>query len=46
MGLAKVDEQDTFKAIVDKFTPKNWKADCMSNLGAPAFPEKSEPAGY
>ena len=43
---ANIDEQEAFKAIVDKFTPKNWKAECMSNLEASAFPEKPEPAGY
>jgi len=37
---------DAFKAIVDKYTPKNWKAACTSRLDAPAFPEKPEPAGY
>ncbi|KAJ5259246.1 hypothetical protein N7478_012227 [Penicillium angulare] len=24
---------DAFKSIVDKFTPKNWVAECMQNLG-------------
>lgn len=46
MCQANVDEQEAFKAIVDKFTPKNWKAGCMSNLDAPAFPDEPEPAGY
>ena len=28
---------DAFKAIVDKFTPKNWGAECMKNLGEGPF---------
>lgn len=40
---------DAFKAIVDKFTPKNWQSECMSNLGqglyGPGDRERS-PAGY
>ncbi|KFY50314.1 hypothetical protein V496_09423 [Pseudogymnoascus sp. VKM F-4515 (FW-2607)] len=35
-----------FKAIVDKFTPKNWKQDCRSNLDASSFPKATEAAGY
>ncbi|KAH7037680.1 histidine acid phosphatase [Microdochium trichocladiopsis] len=35
-----------FKAIVDKFTPDNWKSQCLANIDAPAFPAKPEPAGY
>ncbi|KAI9650115.1 hypothetical protein NHQ30_000128 [Ciborinia camelliae] len=37
---------EAFKAIVDKFTPLNWKQDCWSNMNGPAFPAKPEPAGY
>ena len=37
---------ETFKGVVDKITPKNWKAACVSRLDAPAFPEKVEVAGY
>ncbi|KAK8114899.1 histidine phosphatase superfamily [Apiospora kogelbergensis] len=37
---------EAFKSIVDKFVPKDWKAECKANLGAPAFPTKPEPAGY
>ncbi|CAK7220382.1 hypothetical protein SBRCBS47491_004170 [Sporothrix bragantina] len=37
---------EAFKAIVDKYTPKNWKHECRSNLGKPAFPAKLEPSGY
>lgn len=37
---------ETFKGVVDKMTPKNWKLACSSKLDAPAFPEKVEPAGY
>ncbi|KAI1645414.1 phosphoglycerate mutase-like protein [Daldinia loculata] len=35
-----------FKAIVDKFVPRNWKQQCRNNIRGPAFPEKPEPAGY
>ena len=38
--------QEAFKSIADKYTPKNWKHACASNLGAPLFPEQPEPAGY
>lgn len=37
---------EAFKAIVDKYTPRNWKASCVENLGEDAFPEIKEPAGY
>lgn len=37
---------ETFKGVVDKITPKNWKAACSSRLDAPAFPEKVEIAGF
>ncbi|KAH9869928.1 hypothetical protein J1614_006849 [Plenodomus biglobosus] len=37
---------EAFKSVVDAYTPKNWKAQCLENLDAPAFPEKAEPAGY
>jgi acid phosphatase len=37
---------EAFKDVVDKYTPKNWKAACASRLDQPAFPEKPEPAGY
>ncbi|OBT90221.1 hypothetical protein VE02_01265 [Pseudogymnoascus sp. 03VT05] len=36
----------TFKAIVDKFTPKHWTQDCRSNLDAPSFPKATEAAGF
>jgi acid phosphatase len=38
--------QEAFKSVVDKFTPKNWKHSCASNLDAPTFPSRPEPAGY
>ena len=38
--------QEAFKSIADKYTPKNWKHACASNLGSPSFPEQPEPAGY
>ncbi|KAL3953519.1 hypothetical protein ACCO45_011475 [Purpureocillium lilacinum] len=37
---------EAFKSIVDKFTPRNWKAECRANVKAPAFPAKEEPAGF
>ncbi|KAH7001878.1 histidine phosphatase superfamily [Ilyonectria destructans] len=37
---------EAFKAIVDKFTPLNWKQQCRTNTKDPAFPSKPEPAGY
>ena len=38
--------QEAFKAIVAKFTPKNWKDACMSNLDRPKFPQETERSGY
>jgi acid phosphatase len=38
--------QEAFKSVVDKFTPKNWKASCAARMDAPAFPAQVEPAGY
>ena len=38
--------QEAFKAVVDGFTPRNWKQACISNIDKPAFPEEIEPAGY
>ncbi|KAA6406572.1 MAG: histidine acid phosphatase [Lasallia pustulata] len=35
-----------FKAIADKFTPKNWKEACNSNLDEPAIPVVKEDAGF
>ncbi|KYK55844.1 acid phosphatase [Drechmeria coniospora] len=37
---------EAFKAVVDKFTPQNWRKQCRTGLGEPAFPTKPEPAGY
>ncbi|KAF2202479.1 phosphoglycerate mutase-like protein [Delitschia confertaspora ATCC 74209] len=37
---------EAFKSIVDKYTPRNWKVACSSNIKAPSFPERLEPAGY
>lgn len=39
-------KQEAFKSIADKFTPPNWHSACATNLGANAFPEKDETAGY
>jgi hypothetical protein len=41
-----INAQEAFKAIVDDFTPKNWKASCATNIGKSAFPENAEQAGY
>jgi acid phosphatase len=38
--------QEAFKSIADKYTPKNWKYACASNVDAPSFPERVEAAGY
>jgi acid phosphatase len=38
--------QEAFKSIADKYTPKNWKYACASNVDVPSFPERVEPAGY
>lgn len=38
--------QEAFKRIADKFTPKNWKEACGSNLDQPPFPASMEEAGY
>ena len=38
--------QEAFKRIADKFTPKNWKQACVSNLDQPTFPAAVEKAGY
>ncbi|KAM4055334.1 histidine phosphatase superfamily (branch 2) domain-containing protein [Hirsutella rhossiliensis] len=37
---------EAFKAIVDKFTPQNWKQQCRTGVKLPAFPPRPEPAGY
>ncbi|KAF2119880.1 histidine phosphatase superfamily [Lophiotrema nucula] len=37
---------EAFKSIVDKYTPKNWKHACASNVDAPSFPAQPEPAGH
>jgi acid phosphatase len=37
---------EAFKTVVDKYTPKNWKAECMSKLEEPVFPMEVEKAGY
>ncbi|KAI0202386.1 histidine phosphatase superfamily [Astrocystis sublimbata] len=35
-----------FKSIVDKFTPKNWRRACNSNLGNTSTTATDEQAGY
>ncbi|KAI9893287.1 MAG: hypothetical protein M1814_000416 [Vezdaea aestivalis] len=35
-----------FKDIVDKFTPRHWKASCLMNLEEPRFPREPEPSGF
>lgn len=40
---------DAFKSIVDKFTPKSWQTECMSNLGEGLHGPNDEeriPAGF
>lgn len=37
---------EAFKAVADKFTPKSWKAACMSNLDKEAFTDVVEEPGY
>jgi len=37
---------EAFKTIVDKFTPKDWKSECMRNVSDSAFPGADESAGY
>ncbi|KAL8822718.1 MAG: hypothetical protein Q9191_006550 [Dirinaria sp. TL-2023a] len=37
---------EAFKAICDKFTPKNWKEACTSNLDKPFFPATPQDAGF
>ena len=36
-----------FKEVADSFTPKDWKKECMTNLGEPAMPAEgvSKPLG-
>jgi acid phosphatase len=36
-----------FKEAADSFTPKDWKKECMNNLGEPAMPAEgvSKPLG-
>ena len=38
--------QEAFKAIVDKFTPRDWRRACVSNLDQSAFPDEIEQSGY
>ncbi|KAL7923558.1 histidine phosphatase superfamily [Trichoderma austrokoningii] len=35
-----------FKAIVDKFTPRDWRRQCRVDIKAAAFPARPEPAGF
>ncbi|OAA65754.1 histidine acid phosphatase [Niveomyces insectorum RCEF 264] len=37
---------EAFKAIVDKYTPRNWEQACRSNINAPAFPDQPQPSGF
>jgi acid phosphatase len=37
---------EAFKTVVDKYTPKNWKTECMSRLEEPVLPMEIERAGY
>lgn len=38
--------QAAFKAVVDKFTPTNWKEQCRMNRNQPALPVEPEWAGH
>jgi acid phosphatase len=31
-------DQEAFKGIVDRFTPRNWRVACAENIDQPAFP--------
>lgn len=44
--VADIPIQEAFKAICDRFTPKNWKEACASNLEEPQFPATTQNAGY
>ena len=37
---------EAFKSVVDKFTPRSWKAECQQNLQAPPIPEHKQVAGF
>jgi acid phosphatase len=37
---------EAFKSIVDKYTPRNWKAECAMNLDQPAIPSEKSVAGF
>ena len=37
---------EAFKAIVDAFTPRDWKTQCLQNLGETGLPEKPEWSGF
>ncbi|KAI0515097.1 histidine phosphatase superfamily [Xylaria bambusicola] len=45
-GDASLCSLSSFKSIVDKFTPRNWKRACNSNLGASSTMISDESAGY
>ena len=45
-GSPLTQSQEAFKAIVDKFTPHDWRQQCHANVDAPAFPAKPETAGF
>ncbi|KAL8827051.1 MAG: hypothetical protein Q9170_007168 [Blastenia crenularia] len=40
------DQQEAFKGIADKFTPRTWTEACVENLDEPAFPRAPQPAGF
>ncbi|KAL9026089.1 MAG: hypothetical protein Q9196_005194 [Gyalolechia fulgens] len=39
-------QQEAFKAVADKFTPRIWTEACAENLDEPAFPRAPQPAGF
>lgn len=39
-------DQEAFKSIVDKYTPKDWQSQCRARLDQPCFPDTPQPSGY
>ncbi|KAF1364573.1 phosphoglycerate mutase-like protein [Lizonia empirigonia] len=45
-GDASLCTLETFKGVVDRMTPSDWKKACRSRLDTSAFPERVEAAGF
>lgn len=45
-GDASLCTLETFKGVVDRMTPRDWKKACRSRLDSSAFPERVEAAGF